>query len=451
MSPSFQTVGKQAYHPGLQTMKDFDDLMGHPHTSYKIIHVAGTNGKGSVSSMLAAVLSGLGYKVGLYTSPHLTDFRERVKILLPAGNNSAVSGNAFYCVPKEDVVEFWEDYGEFIAERRPSFFEITTALAFRTFAKEKVDFAVVETGLGGRLDSTNIVTPVMSVITSIGLDHCDILGDTLEKIAYEKAGIIKEDVPVVTGSMDISAENVIREVAMSRDSELFRSEDLNEIYMNAAGFSFREMDLKGEYQQINVRTVLACLFELYKENVVRAVSSSIYYTTKLPFSDLVAMIKPYIYSAGRMTGFHGRWEKLSDKPVVFADIAHNPQGICATMSQLMSVTGLMWTVPWDVADPDSGRLYMIFGVVADKDLQSIMDYLPRTAYYFWTNPKGSRALPSGRLAEIMKANRFPYGEVCESVEDAVMKMKRMCGEKDIVYIGGSSYVVAEALPLFQED
>ena len=495
--PSFQKVGKAGYHPGIQTMERFDDYLGNPHRKFKTIHVAGTNGKGSVSSMLASVLMGLGYKVGLYTSPHLVDFRERIK----------VDGEM---VSHEAVLDFLDRTDPFVTENDPSFFEITTAMAFDYFASCGVDYAVVECGLGGRLDSTNIVTPVLSVITSIGLDHTDILGDTLEKVAFEKGGIIKPCVPVVVGQVTDSVADVLKGIAEERGAVLYlmgaekrkpcypsgrrgrgpssdgrdcfrslpSSEDSQPTSLSdhighenvafcaqaslsdhighenavfcaqtshsdhighenaafCAHFSdsvledlLSKMDLKGEYQRSNLMTVLKSL----------EVLSSCGLTTE---TDIII---DSICHAAERTGFRGRWEVLSEKPFVVCDIAHNPHGMRPVMEQLCRV----YSEALSKSVGEKPKLYVVFGVMADKDLETISGYLPREAYYFYTAADSPRAMAPCKLSEWMGSRNFS-GEEIPGVVDAVRRCLSQASDNDVVYIGGSSYVVAEALKLF---
>ena len=461
MVPSFQKVGKKGYHPGIETMEAFDHFLWHPHRDFRIIHVAGTNGKGSVSSMLASVLMGLGYRVGLYTSPHLVDFRERIKV-----NGEMIT--------QEAVLDFLGRTEGFVAENDPSFFEITTAMAFDYFAGCEVDYAVVECGLGGRLDSTNIVTPVLSVITSIGLDHTDILGDTEEKIAYEKGGIIKPGVPVVVGAVSEAVQKVLSDIAQERGAEVHFTHPMSDEFENnpshtcGAGCSLitptgcsrnahdlcgqrgstvfsshhssdedsiieafldeflPQMDLKGDYQGENLLTVMQSVHVLFPE---------------ISDSDL-EIVMDSIFHAAKRTGFRGRWEVLSEKPFVVCDIAHNPHGIRPVMEQLKRV--------YQVAVEGTGdtpKLYMVFGVMGDKDLESISDYLPREAYYFYTAADSPRAMDPAKLSEWMSGHDF-RGEVISGVEASVKSCLSQASERDIVYVGGSSYVVAEALKLF---
>lgn len=415
--PSFQKVGKAGYHPGIQTMERFDDYLGNPHRKFKTIHVAGTNGKGSVSSMLASVLMGLGYKVGLYTSPHLVDFRERIK----------VDGRM---ISREAVLDFLDRTDSFVSENDPSFFEITTAMAFDYFAGCEVDYAVVECGLGGRLDSTNIVNPVLSVITSIGLDHTDILGDTEEKIAYEKGGIIKPGVPVVVGAVSEAVQKVLSDIAQERGAEVHFTHPMSDEDSIIKAFLdefLPQMDLKGDYQGENLLTVMQAVRVLFPE---------------ISDSDL-EIVMDSIFHAAKRTGFRGRWEVLSEKPFVVCDIAHNPHGIRPVMEQLCKV----YSEALSKSVGEKPKLYVVFGVMADKDLDTISGYLPREAYYFYTAADSPRAMAPCKLSEWMASRNFS-GEETLGVVDAVRRCLSQASDNDVVYIGGSSYVVAEALKLF---
>lgn len=422
--PSYQTVGKVAYKPGIETMEALDGMLGHPHRRFRSIHVAGTNGKGSTSHMLAAALQ-KNYKVGLYTSPHLVDFRERIK----------VDGEM---VPQEFVYGFLKEYKERFVELGASFFEITTALAFAYFAEQGVDVAVIECGLGGRLDSTNIITPVLSVITNIGLDHCEHLGYSLEEIAREKAGIIKPGVPVVVsegGSRNVA--DVFRNRALQSgsrlcfaDSEIIHEESIcGRLYMSLLE---SETDLKGDCQQKNMLGVSKALELLSDEGFE------------------VGDVVDNICRAAEITGLRGRWETLCREPLVICDTGHNAHGF--------SVLGLqvkLASIRHQERFPGS-RFYMVFGVVADKDLDSIVEYLPRGAYYYFVKARGSRALPAGELAAKMER----YGFRGEAVEKSIgeflewfiptdgFQMEGLARKEDFIFIGGSTFVVAEAIEHF---
>ena len=418
--PSYQTVGKVAYKPGIETMVALDQMLGHPHRKFKCIHVAGTNGKGSTSHMLAAALQ-KNYKVGLYTSPHLVDFRERVK----------VNGQM---VPREFVYEFLQTYKERFVELGASFFEITTALAFAYFAHAQVDVAVIECGLGGRLDSTNIITPVVSVITNIGLDHCEHLGFSLPEVAAEKAGIIKAGVPVVIGEKGCAeVEEVFRAKAAQVGAPIAFAEDV----VHEEGLSGRvcvgllgaEMDLKGACQEKNIRPVSAALEVLQRE---------------LPVGDVVENI----CNAAKITGLRGRWETLNVEPLVICDTGHNSHGFKVLGPQIEA------TAQVRRADSPQSKFYMVFGVVADKDLESIVEYLPKDAYYYYVNARGTRALPAAQLGAKMEGFGFKGEVVGGSIAQCLAKLVPTDGKQgvaskdDFIFIGGSTFVVAEAIEYF---
>lgn len=413
--PSYQTVGKVAYKPGIETMQALDEMLGHPHRRFRSIHVAGTNGKGSTSHMLAAALQ-KNYKVGLYTSPHLVDFRERIK----------VDGKM---VPQEFVYGFLKEYKERFVELGASFFEITTALAFAYFAAQGVDVAVIECGLGGRLDSTNIISPVLSVITNIGLDHCEHLGFTLPEVAGEKAGIIKSGIPVVIGERGCSeVEDVFREKAagvgaplLFAEEEALKGEDLSGRLYNSLAEA--DMDLKGACQQKNIKTVCTALGVLYGEFDVEGV-------------------KENICRAAQITGLRGRWETLCKSPLVVCDTGHNSHGFKVLGPQIASQAAQV-----------KGNFHMVFGVVADKDLDSIVEYLPREAHYYFVKARGSRALPAEVLADRMAAYGFNGEAVNGSIGDFLGRLvpedeSGIAGKEDFIFIGGSTFVVAEAIEYF---
>ena len=402
--PSFQKEGAKAYKPGLGNMLLIDGLLAHPHRKYRCVHIAGTNGKGSVSNMLAAALSAEGLKVGLYTSPHILDFRERMRI---------VEDGSFRLIPKQAVWDFINKWQDTFDNVGMSFFEITTAMAFEWFAAEKVDIAVIETGLGGRLDSTNIITPEISVITNIGLDHCDLLGNTLPEIAYEKAGIIKPGVPVVIGESNPDTDDVFEKKVKYTSGE---GKDLLHFADKepCEGLEILEnLDLKGVYQEKNLRTALCAL--------------------------KVMGIKPSygaIEHTAEITGFHGRWEKVCDNPEVICDIGHNAHGLKYNFSQLSALAA------------EGRRLLIVYGSVSDKDVDSSLALMPSDATIFFTNASSKRAMPSSQvLSKFLSfrpgADAKAYENVAEAV-DASLEMART-DSSTLIYIGGSTYVVAEAL------
>ncbi len=429
--PSFQKAGAGAYKPGTVNMEFADSMMGHPHRNYRIIHVAGTNGKGSVSNMLASVLSAGGLKVGLYTSPHILDFRERMRCVTDSG---------YSLVPKEYVWSFVNRWRDVFDHLDLSFFEITTLMALNWFASENVDVVVLETGLGGRLDSTNIVSPVLSVITNIGLDHCDLLGDTLAEIAFEKAGIIKPQVPVVVGESHPETDVVFeRKVYYTNIDEPKFMGDRNAImslltfadktepamWDRCAGL-LEEMDLRGGYQAKNLRTVLAALDVLSVDVVWDAI----------------------VHTAER-TGFRGRWEKISDDPYIICDIGHNEHGLKYNFAQLADMK----------ADGTCSDLVIVYGSVADKDVDSVLRLMPADAIHVFTQAHSGRALPAETVKEryvgCCRTSGRECGEihVVNAVPDAVSLAVRLVeriresdpSARPLIYIGGSTYVVSEAV------
>ena len=398
-TPSFQNVGAAAYKPGLDTMREFAGQLGHPERGLRCIHIAGTNGKGSVSSFLAAALS-CGRRVGLYTSPHLTDFRERIKI---------VSEDGFEMIPREEVEEFLDRYDGFIESRRPSFFEITTAMAFRYFATADVDLAVIECGLGGRLDSTNIITPLLSVITNIGLEHTAFLGDTLEKIAFEKAGIIKPSVPVVIGEINPDTRPVFEKAAEERGCEIVFAPEIG------CGLSADGLDLPGGYQRQNLATVAAALDILRTHYGIVADPSR-------------------LCSTAHLTGLRGRWEKLAERPDIICDIGHNAHGLRYVFDQLMAIA------------PRYRHVHIIFGVVSDKDVDAIAPLMikpDKHISYFFTQPSNQRAMPVRRLAYKLKRYGIS-GTTASTVARAIAKAKKEAAAEDLIFIGGSNFTVSDA-------
>lgn len=442
--PSFQKVGAGAYKPGIGNMEFIDQLLGHPHKQYKIIHVAGTNGKGSVSNMLTSVLSALGFKVGLYTSPHIIDFRERIRVC---------SEGTSTLIPKQDVWDFVHKWQDTFDHLDMSFFEITTAMALQWFADQEVDYVVLETGLGGRLDSTNIVTPVLSVITNIGLDHCDLLGETLQEVAFEKAGIIKPCVPVVVGESSDATDAVFeRKVLYTNLPEpkfmgnraaimsLLAFADKGEpILWNEHEDILLEMDLKGEYQRKNLRTVLAALQVL---NQVCGVCGE--YDEK----SMSAIREAIVNTAGR-TGFHGRWEQVSDSPRMICDIGHNEHGLKYNFAQLTRMK----------AAGEIGNLIVVYGSVADKDVDSVIHLMPEDATYVFTQASSKRALAASVIYEKYKSfcdsEGRPYGDVfcCDKVESAVEKAKELAASDPsvLIYVGGSTYIVSETVAMLNQN
>jgi len=388
--PMFQRVGQAAYKANLNNITAICNLLGNPQQSFKSVHVAGTNGKGSVTHMLASVLQEAGYKVGVYCSPHLVDFRERVKI-----NGQMIS--------QQEVIDFVERCKDLFDEIQPSFFEYTTALAFEHFSKNKVDIAIVEVGLGGRLDSTNVILPELSVITNIGLDHTQFLGDTLEQIAFEKAGIIKNRKPVLIGESQVETKNVFEEVAKNNDSELY--------YASAVEL---DCDLKGIYQKKNISTAYSVI-QLLK---------------KMGWKVGDEAIENGFLKVAKNTAFMGRWQLLGTSPEIICDTGHNKEGVEYVVAQL--------------AQEKYEQLHIVWGAVKDKDQSKVIELLPKNAKYYFCAPNLERAMPASELQEIARASLLK-GNVYLSVNEAFLEAKKAANAADLVFIGGSTFVVAEVI------
>lgn len=415
--PVFQRIGKVAYKADLNNTLALDKYFNHPHRSFKTIHVAGTNGKGSTSHMLASVLAKAGYRVGLYTSPHLRDFRERIKI----------NGEQ---IPEQEVVDFIEKHRSIFEKIKPSFFEMTVALAFDYFARQKVDVAVIEVGLGGRLDSTNIITPELSIITNISYDHTDLLGNTLEKIALEKAGIIKHSVPVVISQSQPETEMVFRNKAKETESPIYFADKVYEVQQinndnpNWQSFDIRRnggeflkdirLDLQGIYQKFNILGLLLSI-DILKDKGFNISESN---------------IREGLANASSSTGLMGRWQKLQDSPLVICDTGHNVDGITQVIEQI-------GRVKFD-------KLHMVIGMVGDKDIDGVLSLLPNNATYYFTKASIPRALNEERLAE--KAAKFDLnGTTYPTVQKALDAAKKIAHPNDLIFIGGSTFVVAEVV------
>jgi dihydrofolate synthase/folylpolyglutamate synthase len=396
--PMYQQQGASAYKEDLTNSLLLSNYLGKPENDLKFIHVAGTNGKGSTSHLLASVLKEAGYKVGLYTSPHLRDFRERIKIISPE-----VSGE----ISEEFVCEFISKHIDFFKANELSFFEMNVGLAFEYFKKEKVDIAIIEVGLGGRLDSTNIITPLISVITNIGKDHVQFLGNTLEAIANEKAGIIKNTIPVVIGEYNNETKPVFLAKANSTHSAIyFASDTIVEDYPS---------DLKGNYQISNKKTAIQTL---------RIV------TTIPGFEVSETAIKNGFLKVGKNTGLQGRWQQLSSAPKTICDTAHNKHGLELVLNQL--------------ENEEFDTLHFVFGVVNDKDLDEILPLFPKKAIYYFCKPN----MPRGLDAQVLEQKAMEFGltgKVYNSVSEAYASAKENAATTDFIYIGGSTFVVAEIL------
>lgn len=411
--PMFSRSGAKAYKADLKNTLALCNFLGNPQNKIKTIHIAGTNGKGSVSHILAAIFQENGYKTGLYTSPHLKDFRERIKI------NGVMITESF-------IIDFVEETKAISEEIKPSFFELTFVMALDYFAKEKVDIAVIETGLGGRLDSTNVITPLLSIITNISFDHKDILGDTLAKIAFEKAGIIKPGIPVVIGESIPETKIVFKNKAKETNSLLqfaedkygiaFSEYDLKHLDIEVLKKKTQEknnyrLDLNGLYQQKNILTVLAAV-ELLKNN----------------FSLKEAKIKEALSHVKKLTGLHGRWEVIHENPIVVLDVAHNEDGIRQLMKQLHQ--------------SKYKNLHIVFGMVKDKDPEKVLNQLPTTATYYFTKASIPRALPENELTGIAKQYGLT-GRSYLTVPNALKTALINASEEDMIVVCGSVFVVAE--------
>lgn len=466
--PMFQQIGNQAYKPGLETTYKLDEYFGHPHRQFKTIHIAGTNGKGSCSHTIAAVLQSAGYRVGLFTSPHLVDFRERIRI-----NGEMVS--------EEYVVDFVEKHRAFFEPLHPSFFELTTAMAFRYFADQQVDVAVIEVGMGGRLDCTNIIHPDLCVITNIGFDHTQYLGDTLAKIAQEKAGIIKEGVPVVIGRAEGEVRRVFSAKAKEMNAPISYAEDIladkldlhiykypvlqnirnmidnltrmgekdgndktmqhKDIIFPVIRYSLRALDeildkkkdairiygekfpiglffeLSGAYQLENIPTILTALDILEKQGY--HIDEQNYY--------------PAFANVCRLTGLRGRWEKVHSYPEIVCDTGHNVDGLKYVCCQLEAIHQKL-----------GQNIHIVFGMVNDKDINGVLQLLPSYATYYFTKASVKRALPENELMKLaqeagLKGNAYP------TVVDAVQAAKKNCPPQGFIFVGGSNFIVADLL------
>lgn len=413
--PMFSRTGAAAYKPGLQTSLDLDEHFGHPHKHFKSIHIAGTNGKGSTSHMIAAILQSQGYKVGLYTSPHLVDFRERIRI-----NGEMIS--------KDAVVEFVRRYRDSDYSGHPSFFELTMMMAFDYFASQHVDYAVIEVGMGGRLDSTNIISPELSVITNISKDHTQFLGKDLTQIAGEKAGIIKYGIPCVVGEATEDIREVFEEKASEVGTTILFAEDINPLQRcipsNEGGFECSSpicgcfhCELSGDYQKKNINTVLTVIYEMQRIGIEICEEA----------------IRKGMSEVNELTGLAGRWMIVSRTPLTICDTGHNEAGIRYTMEQLDRT-----------AKEKGGQKHIIIGFVADKAIDDIIDLLPRDARYYLTQAAIPRALPVADLYKKFMSHGIK-GECFNSPKKAADVAINNAKEPDVIYIGGSTFIVADFL------
>lgn len=413
--PVFHRIGGPAYKANLANTLELDEYFNHPHRQFKTIHIAGTNGKGSVSHMIASVLQVGGYRTGLYTSPHLKDYRERIRI-----NGIAISEDA--------VIDFVKNHGSILERMQPSFFEMSVAMAFDYFAKEKVDIAVIEVGMGGRLDSTNIISPLLSVITNISLDHTQFLGKNTTLIAAEKAGIIKAGIPVIIGETQAETRDVFLEKAWECNSEILFADMRYSVTARGTNgqrqvFEIKDMrgrtyylepDLLGLYQRKNIITAFASLQELKK--MVPAINDQ--------------SIEEGIRDTALRTGLRGRWEILHKNPLIICDTAHNEAGLGIVAEQLATLS--------------FRQLHFVFGTVKDKDPANVLNILPSNAIYYFTKANIPRALDEISLQQAaskygLKGNSYP------SVATALKAAKKSAGKDDVIFIGGSNFIVAEAI------
>ena len=389
--PIYQRCGISAYKSDIGNIVKASTILGNPHLNFKSVHIAGTNGKGSTAHMISSVLQESGYKVGLYTSPHLKDFRERIRI-----NGKIIS--------QKTVVDFIEKYKTIFEKIDMSFFEMTVAMAFHHFSEEKVDIAIIECGLGGRLDSTNIIQPLVSVITNIGIDHTALLGNTIEEIAKEKAGIIKQETPIIIGRNQKECRTIFINKAREHNSEVYFCE----------GESAYQTDLKGNYQNENKRTAVFSLNELQKKG----------------FEIKKEDIRKGLLKVTENTSLVGRWQIVNESPLTICDTAHNEDGIKEIVKQLNTI--------------DYNELHFVLGTVNDKSIEKVLSLLPKSAKYYFCQADIPRALDKNELRKLSEKNKL-FGEVHSSVSDAYNQAKKNAKINDCIYIGGSTFVVAEII------
>ena len=418
--PMFHRIGPAAYKANLDNTWSLANHLGNPERKFRSIHIAGTNGKGSVAHLLASVFQEAGYKTGLCTSPHLKDFRERFR----------VNGEM---MPESYVTGFVEKYMEFFETIKPSFFEMTIAMTFAWFAEQKVDIAIIETGLGGRLDSTNIIQPELSVITNVGLDHVNLLGNTVEEIAWEKAGIIKPGIPVVAGKTRAEALQVIRKKAIETNSDIFLADDSYRIIEHEILFLNGERLLKGKLLNEKISVEFECpLSSTYQlENICTVALSVDIINRYSTFSVDEKAFKKGLRNVVKNTGIQGRWQILSENPLVICDSGHNTDGIASVLE--------------NIRQTPHKQLHFVLGMMNDKDITGILKMLPaeNTTYYF-CRPDVPRGLSVNELHE--KALQAGLkGEMFESVNSALKKAKANAGKEDLIFVGGSTFVVAEVV------
>ena len=391
--PMYQNIGGSAYKKDLINITKLSEYLNNPHNSFKSVHIAGTNGKGSTAHMIASILQEGKYKVGLYTSPHLKDFRERIKI-----NGKMIN--------KDFVTDFIMKNMNFFNQNSFSFFEMTVGMAFEYFKKNSVDIAIIETGMGGRLDSTNIISPELSVITNVSMDHVKFLGNTIEDIAIEKAGIIKSHIPVVIGEKQNDVSNVFINKAEEKKSKIFFAEDFN--------IKEYECELKGSYQKKNIKTAIVAI-ELLNDTEI-----------KINEKNIIDGLNKIIQN----TGIRGRWEIIGNKPLIICDVAHNIDALSIVINDIMSIK--------------SNKIHFVLGFVNDKNLDSIVDIFPESSNYYFAKPNIERGLDELELQELFKNNNR-IGESYSSIEQAFKSAIKQSDPNDVIYIGGSTFVVSEVI------
>ncbi len=389
--PPYQFKGSDSYKPGLSRIKNFLSFLGNPQSNLKFIHVGGTNGKGSTSHMLSSILQEYDKKVGLFTSPHMFDFRERIKI------NSNKIG-------KKTVIDFVEKNKNYFLSKRNSFFEISFALAIFYFEIQKVDYAIIEVGLGGRLDATNVIHPLLSVITNIGLDHTKFLGDKITSIANEKAGIIKKNIPVLIGEKNKETDRIFIEKAKRESSKIFFTEDFLS--------SDFDLNLKANYQRKNINTAFAAIQILFGNKITNDI------------------LKIGILNLRENTLLRGRWEKIMNKPLVIADVAHNEEGFKEVLFEINRIK--------------AHKKIFVLGFVKDKPIEKIIKLFPKEGIYFFSSPKISRALSSKNLNLILKNTDIGF-EIFESIQEAYKRALNIASKEDFIFVGGSNFTVSEIL------
>ena len=412
--PVFHRIGKQAFKADLNNTIKLCQHLDNPQHKFKTIHIAGTNGKGSSSHYLASILQSAGYKTGLYTSPHLKSFTERIRI-------NGVP------IPENRVVNFVENNKDFLEELKPSFFEMSVGLAFEYFAQEQVDIAVIEVGLGGRLDSTNIITPLLSLITNISLDHTDILGDTIPKIAYEKAGIIKENIPVVISERNTETQSVFLKKAELENSPIYFAEEFYDVENYEEKESYLEMEIRNFSTNDNT-ILLSQLKGAYQVKNILGVLKTVELLNQLDFSINSESVFNGIKNVITNTGLKGRWQNLSNNPAIICDTAHNVAGFIQVLNSIKKIK--------------YQQLWMILGFVSDKNISGILELLPKDANYVFCQANIPRALDAMELSKIAEQYGL-IGEVILDVNKAIYRIKSEAESNDFIYIGGSTFIVAE--------